>query len=229
MKATYLIPIRKGSKGLPGKNMKLLGSKPLVAWVLDSIIASRTTDEIWVATDDDAAERYLTNNFPTVHVYRRSEASATGDSPIIDVIREFIKATNQPNDGMLVLAQATSPFTQPDEFRTLKAMFSADFDSYISCVREKKFIWSDDARPLNYNLDNKPRRQDYNGLLFENGAFYASRVRDIINSGQLISGRVCIVESDNHYNIDIDTPIDWLIAEAIAKEKNKNLLEPIHN
>ncbi len=209
--------------------MKMLGSKPLVAWVLDSIIASRTADEIWVATDDNAAERYLTINFPNVHVYRRSEVSATDDSPVINVIQEFIKATNQPKDGMLVLAQATSPFTRPDEFRCLRAMFSADFDSYISCVREKKFLWSDDARPLNYNLDDKPRRQEYNGILFENGAFYASRVKDIINSHQLISGRVCIVESDNHYNIDIDTPIDWLIAEAIAREQVKTPLEAIHN
>ncbi|WP_370647407.1 cytidylyltransferase domain-containing protein, partial [Paramuribaculum intestinale] len=47
----YLIPIRKGSKGVPDKNMKILGGKPLVAWVVDAITASHTAAEIWVATD----------------------------------------------------------------------------------------------------------------------------------------------------------------------------------
>ena len=61
-----LIPIRKGSKGVPDKNMKILGGKPLVAWVVDAITASHTAAEIWVATDDDRAERYLAESRPHV-------------------------------------------------------------------------------------------------------------------------------------------------------------------
>lgn len=54
-----LIPIRKGSKGVPDKNMKILGGKPLVAWVVDAITASHTAAEIWVATDDDRCRACL--------------------------------------------------------------------------------------------------------------------------------------------------------------------------
>lgn len=54
MNTLFFIPIRKGSKGIPGKNMKILGGKPLIAWVLNAIIASNAADEIWVATDDES-------------------------------------------------------------------------------------------------------------------------------------------------------------------------------
>lgn len=53
MRTIYLIPIRKGSKGVPNKNMKILGGKPLTAHVIDTLIATGTEDEIWVATDSD--------------------------------------------------------------------------------------------------------------------------------------------------------------------------------
>ena len=197
----YFIPIRKGSKGVPDKNMKILGGKPLVAWVVDAIVASHTADEIWVATDDDRAERYLRESRPSVGIYRRSYSSATDTSPVIEVVREFI-------------AQATSPFTTAADFHSLRrAVEAKQADSYISCLRSKRFIWQSDGTPLSYRLDAKPLRQAFGGTLIETGAFYASTVGDITRSGRLLSGRICIVETSPGTDIDIDEPIDWLKAE----------------
>lgn len=214
----YLIPIRKGSKGVPDKNMKLLGGKPLVAWVVDAIVASQTADEIWVATDDDRAERYLRESHPSVGIYRRSDSSATDTSPVIEVVREFIAATGHDPADMLVLAQTTSPFTTAGDFRSLRrAVEAKQADSYISCLRSKRFIWQSDGTPLSYRLDAKPLRQAFGGTLIETGAFYASTVGDITRSGRLLSGRIGIVETSPGTDIDIDEPIDWLKAEALAK------------
>ena len=153
----YLIPIRKGSKGVPDKNMKILGGKPLVAWVVDAITASHTAAEIWVATDDDRAERYLAEAKPHVRVYRRSAESATDTAPVIEVVREFIDAIRPAPDDMLVLAQATSPFTSPDDFRRLQqSIDAAKADSYIACLRTKRFVWNPDGTPASYRLDAKP-------------------------------------------------------------------------
>ena len=179
----YFIPIRKGSKGIPDKNMKLLGGKPLVAWVLDAIVASHTAAEIWVATDDDRAERYLRESHPSVGFYRR-----------------------------------TAAFSKPDDFRSLRsAVEEKRADSYISCLRSKRFIWHSDGTPLSYRIDAKPLRQAFGGTLIETGAFYASTVGDITRSGRLLSGRIGIVETSPGTDIDIDEPIDWLKAEALAK------------
>lgn len=214
----YFIPIRKGSKGVPDKNMKILGGKPLVAWVIDAIVASHTADEIWVATDDDRAERFLAESRPLTKVYRRSEASATDTAPVIEVVREFIDAIRPAPDDMLVLAQATSPFTKPDDFRRLqRAIDNAKADSYIACRRTKYFVWNDDGTPMSYRLDAKPMRQTFGGTLIETGAFYASTVGDITRSRRLLSGHIGIVETSPATDIDIDEPIDWLKAEALAK------------
>lgn len=214
----YFIPIRKGSKGVPDKNMKILGGKPLVAWVVDAITASQTADEIWVATDDDRAERYLAESRSLTRVYRRSEASATDTAPVIEVVREFIDAVRPAPDDMLVLAQATSPFTSPDDFRRLQhAIDNAKADSYIACRRTKYFVWNDDGTPMSYRLDAKPMRQAFGGTLIETGAFYASSAGAIARSRTLLSGRIEVVETSPGTEIDIDEPIDWLKAEALAK------------
>ncbi|WP_304611607.1 acylneuraminate cytidylyltransferase family protein [Paramuribaculum intestinale] len=214
----YLIPIRKGSKGVPDKNMKILGGKPLVAWVVDAITASHTAAEIWVATDDDRAERYLAEAKPHVRVYRRSAESATDTAPVIEVVREFIDAIRPAPDDMLVLAQATSPFTSPDDFRRLQqSIDAAKADSYIACLRTKRFVWNPDGTPASYRLDAKPMRQAFSGTLIETGAFYASSVGAIGRSRSLLSGRIEIVETSPGTDIDIDESIDWRKAEALAK------------
>ena len=70
---------------------------------------------------------------------------------------------------------------------------------------------------MSYRIDAKPLRQAFGGTLIETGAFYASTVGDITRSGRLLSGRIGIVETSPGTDIDIDEPIDWLKAEALAK------------
>jgi len=219
----YFVPIRKGSKGIPNKNMKILGDKPLVAWVIDAIIASQTAHEIWVATDDDHAEKYLSEQFPTVNIFRRSEQSATDESNVIDVVTEFIEKCKPDPSSTFILAQATSPFTSPSDFRDLCRIICSDneYDSYISCKRVNRFIWHEDGYPLSYNLDSKPRRQDYNGVLIESGAFYASSIGQIQKTKRLISGRIFVLETSSPTYIDIDTSVDWITAEAIINLHQK--------
>lgn len=223
----YFVPIRKGSKGIPNKNMKILGDKPLVAWVLDAIIASKTAHEIWVATDDDRAEEYIAEHFPIVNIFRRSEQSATDESNVIDVVMEFIEKCKLDSSSMFILAQATSPFTCPSDFTDLVTIISdnKEYDSFISCKRVNKFIWHEDGYPLSYDLDSKPRRQDYNGVLIESGAFYASSIGQIQKTKQLISGRIFVIESSSPTYIDIDTSVDWITAEAIINNYNNKTNE----
>lgn len=221
MKTIAFIPVRKGSKGIPGKNIKELGGKPLICWILDTLLEARIADIVWVATDSDEMHRLILLRYPgQVNVYRRSAASATDTAPTIQVVDEFLKEYPYGPDDRFVLLQATSPFTTVGELRALGAeLLKEEHDSHIACFRLKKFHWSEDGRPLDYTFADKPRRQDYKGLLIESGAYYASRVGAIRGSGQLLSGTIKVMEISEAGMIDIDEPVDWQVAEYYIQHR----------
>ena len=71
------VPVRKGSRGIPGKNLRLLGDKPLVCWIIDTILASGIADEVCVATNCDEMESLIRGRYKgVVQIFRRSEWSA---------------------------------------------------------------------------------------------------------------------------------------------------------
>lgn len=215
MKTIGFIPVRKGSKGIPGKNRRLLGNKPLLCWITDTVLKARITDELWIATDCDLTEKLLYERYGTsVRVFRRSAYTAGDESPTIDVVREFLEKTNPSPDDFFILLQATSPFTSVNELYELqRAIQKKTHHSFIACCRLKKFRWSEDGQPLDYTWQTKPRRQEYRGILIESGAFYASTVGRILHSGQLLSGSVKPIEIGPAGMIDIDEETDWKQAE----------------
>lgn len=213
------IPVRKGSKGIPGKNLKVLGGKPLVCWILDTVLDAEVADEVWIATDCDEMERLVCTRYAEqVRIYRRSERSARDEAPTMVVVREFLEEVNPDDDDRFILLQTTSPFTRKEELKALKEeMEKGKYDSYISCCRQKKFRWDKDGQPLDYTFARKPRRQDYEGMLLESGAFYASTVRQIKQSDSLVSGNIRVMETDASGMIDIDDHEDWMQAEHQAE------------
>lgn len=228
------IPVRKGSKGIPCKNTRLLGGKPLVCWILDTVLSSGIADTVWIATDCDATEALIMKRYGhAVKVFRRSERTAMDDSPTIDVVHEFIQATSFDDDDRFILLQATSPFTRQSELLVLhREMQKGEYDSYIACCRMKKFRWDENGNPLDYTFEKKPMRQAYNGMLIETGAFYATTIGQIKKTGQLISGMIKVMEIGKNGMIDIDEEEDWAMAEGylrlfLEKEKQSELLMEI--
>lgn len=88
----------------------------------------------------------------------------------------------------------------------------------MSAVRQNRFCWkiNDDgtASPLNYDVYNRPRRQDFSGYMVENGAFYITSRELLISTGNRISGRIKIVEMCKESFFEIDEPSDWTIVES---------------
>lgn len=222
MKIIAFIPVRQGSKGIPGKNIKELGGKPLICWVLDTLLKSRIADEIWVATDSDEIHEMIRATYRRkINIYRRTRESATDTAPTIWVVNEFLDLCSYEPDDRFVLLQATSPFTTVAELKALKTeLLKNEHDSHIACCRLKKFRWSEDGRPLDYTFADKPRRQDYKGLLIESGAYYASRIGSILTSGQLLSGTIQVMEISAAGLIDIDEPADWQRAESYIQHQS---------
>ena len=213
------VPVRGGSKSIPDKNIKDFCGKPLVYWCLSELEKSRKIDKIIVATDSIKIKKIVLKfNIEKVTVFDRSNENASDSASTESVLLEFLNNNKfQPND-FIVLTQATSPLTiSSDIDGALEKLITMGGDSLVSCVRYKRFFWSDEGRPLNYDYRNRPRRQDFDGLLMENGAFYINSVANILKYKTRISGKVLSYEMDDFKYIEIDEEHDWHIAEKLMK------------
>lgn len=97
-----------------------------------------------------------------------------------------------------------------------------DTDSVLSVVRQKRFHWRTDergyAKPSNYDVYHRPRRQEFDGYLVENGAFYMTSRKDLLQSQNRVSGRIKAVEMKEDTFFEIDEISDWIIIEALMKK-----------
>ena len=216
------IPVRGGSKSIPLKNIKLLNGKPLVYWSIKALHDSESVDTIVVATDSDEIESTV-NAFaiPNVVVYRRSAENASDTASTESVMLEYIDAHSPQDDEIFILVQATSPLTQPAHFKeAIEKYHKEKLDSLLTGVRSKRFYWNFDGTPINYDYKNRPRRQDFDGVLVENGAFYISTVGQIKKSKNRLSGKIGIYEMPEYTHVEIDEPSDWIAIENLMQQMN---------
>lgn len=211
------IPVRCGSKSIPFKNIKEFCGKPLVYWNLEALQNSTNIDEIFVATDCDEIKSVVNNfGFSKVRVYDREAQNAGDTASTESVMLEFINKQNFKHNDLFFLVQATSPLTQTKDFdEAINTLKNQNADSLLTCVRTKRFYWNDDGTPYNYDYKNRPRRQDFNGMLMENGAFYINTIANITKDKNRLSGKVAIHEMEEFTAVEIDEEDDWIIAEKL--------------
>jgi len=216
MSVIAFIPARGGSKSIPEKNIKSFCGKPLIFWNLQELQNSNT-DKIVVATDSDKIKNVVNSfNFSKVSVYDRSHENSQDISSTESVMLEYIKSVNLSDSDTFMLVQATSPFTQTSHFNEGLELFEKH-DSVLSCCESKRFSWRD-GKSLNYDIYNRPRRQDFEGTLIENGAFYISSVSDIKKTKNRISGDIATYKMPEFTYTEIDEPEDWIVAESLMKK-----------
>ncbi len=216
MSVIGFIPARGGSKSIPDKNIKLFCGKPLIFWNLKELQNSNV-DEIIVATDSKRIKEIVNSfSFSKVKVFDRSDSNSLDTSSTESVMLEYIDSSNLSDSDVFMLVQATSPFTQKNHFNEGLELLN-EHDSVLSCTIAKKFAWREDGVALNYDINNRPRRQDCKGDLIENGAFYISVVGNINSSKNRISGNIGIYKMPEYSSVELDEPCDWLVAESLMK------------
>ena len=187
------IPVRGGSKSIPLKNIKELCGHPLVWWTANAANNAKCIDKVVIATDSDKIkEVVLSFNLNKVEVYDRDPANAQDTSSTESVMIEYIQKSGLKSDDNFFLIQATSPLLKSEHIDGMYQKFLKDgVDSMFTAVREKQFHWietprpsrervdevrvrgaqaTNEVKPVNYDYRNRPRRQDFEGLLAENGA-----------------------------------------------------------
>lgn len=222
------VPLRCGSKSIKFKNIKEFCEKPLSFWCLEALQHSKV-DKIFVATDCEKIKKtILSFKFDKVEIYNRKKENAQDTSSTESVMLEFIKERSFQNDDTFMLVQATSPFIESlDIDNALKMFKDKKSDSLLSCTRTKRFFWNDSYEALNYDFKKRPRRQDFRGLLMENGALYITTIKNFLHSQNRLNGKISIYEMQAYKGIELDEPEDWEIAEILMRKYQKRRLDKV--
>ncbi|MGI8402104.1 MAG: cytidylyltransferase domain-containing protein [Gemmatimonadaceae bacterium] len=228
MRVLGLIPARGGSKGIPRKNIRTLGGKPLLQWTAEAALASRTLTKVVLSTEDDAIAAVGRNCGLTVP-FRRPIELAGDDTPTLDVIQHAIHALDELGDPFdaVCLLQPTSPFRKTSEIDACVDMFLAsDADAVLSVRRvptEYKPHWvyfrlPDGSLRLSTGEPQPiPRRQLLPAAFHRDGSLYVTRRHVIMDLNSLYGMRVLGYEgSESAINIDSET--DWDRAEAAVRD-----------
>lgn len=222
------IPVRGGSKSIPLKNIKPICGKPLVYWTVKAACQCKYIDVVYIATDSDKIKETVetfkcgdeAEIFSKAQVIGRSAESASDTASTEFAMLEF--AANYEFDNV-ILVQATSPMLTADDLDSGFELFNTEgTDSVLSVVRQYRFLWDKDEKgnvsPSNYDVFHRPRRQEFDGYMMENGAFYISSKFDVLKYQNRVSGNIKAYEMCEDSAFEIDEPSDWIIIEALMQK-----------
>ena len=235
MSILAVIPARGGSKGIPGKNLKELGGKPLVTWMIEAALDT-VVDTVVVSTDDaDIAAISRGYNLPVR--LRPEEISgdlASSESAVLDVLDG-----DWDSPDTVLMLQPTSPLTLAEDIEGVLGALDAPagmhtrlkFDSSFSVTPFDKFLWHDmgvakGVVGINHEK-TQPRemRQQRHGQFMENGAIYAMRTKAFLKAKNRFCGYSNTYVMPKDRSLEIDDLADWQMVEALLAPRYANRLE----
>ena len=223
-----IIPARGGSKGLPGKNIKLLCGKPLIAWSIEKAKRARHLDVVMVTTDSheiaDVARQY-----GAVVPFLRPAELATDHASTYDVIRhalDYYHATENREFDYTVLLEPTSPLREDDDIDKMIETLDTHADGYDGIVSvgqvtehpsimkrlDGKFM-----RPICPELAQTTRRQDNVPAYFPYGVAYIAKTRVLLEENTFYTRRCMPFPIKRYQNYEIDDIYDWWCVESVMK------------
>lgn len=225
MKNLAVITARSGSKGLKDKNIKLLEGKPLFAYSIEAARQSGKFDCIHVSTD---SEKYaqIAREYGADVPFLREAALATDTAGTWDVLRAVVQqyATIGQQFDTITLLQPTSPLRDAADIQKAFALFEEkQADSVISvCEVEHSpqlcnTLGENQSMHGFVDLKKVGRRQDMSTCYRLNGAIYIQTTELLMAQGDLYGVHSYASVMSQEHSIDIDTALDFLIAETIMK------------
>ena len=221
-----VIPARGGSKGVPGKNIKLLNQKPLIHYTIEAARKVFEDQYIYVSTDSTDIKS-ISEQTGLQIPFLRPEFLATDEAKTEDVLIHSINYFFDKNDyypDYIVLLQPTSPFRNGTHIREAISLFDKNCDMIVS-VKETKsnpyymlFEEEEDGFIKKSKNGTFTRRQDCPKVWELNGAIYVINCESLISKGMKNFNKILKYEMEEVFSLDIDTNMDWKIAEAILQD-----------
>ena len=236
MKKIAIIPARSGSKGLPNKNILMLGNKPLIAYTIEAALKSKEFERVIVSTDS-LEYKYIAEKFGA-KVFMRSEELSNDKASSFVVIEDVLNKIEITVD-YFVLLQVTSPFRNENHIKESIKVFENGIDTYDFLVSMQKSDKSSSLiKPIynsgtleEYNIDySNYSRQKYDEY-HPNGAIFIGKVKEYLEQKHFFGKRAKAYFMNKEDSIDIDDSLDFEIAITILNKKNKeeNLIKAIKN
>lgn len=216
MKRVAFVPIRLNSQRVEGKNMRLLGGKPLMCHLLERLAEAKNIDKVYVYCSNPAIVELLPEG---VEFLQRSEQLDSNTTLGEEIYNAFI---GEVEADIYILAHTTSPFIRTQSIEeAVERVSNGEYDSAFSAKRIQNFAWWE-GKPLNYKLTHIPRTQDLEPIYVETSAFFVFRREVWQQKHRRIGDKPYIAITDQIESIDIDNPDDFRLAEAIiAANLNK--------
>ena len=228
-----VIPARKGSKRLPGKNTALLCGKPLICWTIDAAINSRKFNRIIVSTDDYAVIE-MSRQYADLEIHLRESCLASDEATVFTVLKYLVDEKFLPQEmgGICTLLLPTCPFRIAEDIINVTKLLDGDADFVVSVKQYQEspqialkidenhnalLAWPNS--PLSYG---KTRSQDYQPLFHPNTGIYMAWVKSFKKLGSFFKGRVKAYAMPEDRSIDIDDEKDLLYAELIYNRLRKD-------
>ena len=224
MRVLGLITARGGSKGIPRKNIKNLGGRPLISYVAQDALSAKLIDRVVLSTDDEEIAQVAHNEGVDVP-FMRPDFLAQDTSTSLDVIIHAINTLEAEGDkyDAVCLLQPTSPF-KPKGFidQCIERFIDTSVDTLISVLpvpHEYNPHWvfeENDIGLLTISTGEKeliPRRQELPAAYYRDGSVYVFNVKNPIENRSIVSGRVAHIESSSEYYCNLDRMEDWEKAE----------------
>lgn len=229
MKVLGLIPARGGSKGIPGKNKKLLGGKPLLQFTVEAGLESTKLDTLIFSSEDEELMS-LARDLGVSVPFKRPQTLAEDTSGSLGVVQHalrYMQAQGNHYDAVCLL-QVTNPFRNAQLIDdAITAFAKADTDSLVSVLKvphEYNPHWvfeaSEDGK-LNIATGEKEiikRRQDLPDAFIRDGAIYITKSEVLLEQHSLYGSSISYIESNPQWHVNIDTMEDWEKAEALVKK-----------
>lgn len=222
-----IIPARGGSKGIPRKNLHLLGGKPLIAHSIDSAVSATFVHRVIVSTDDAEIAR-VAREYGSEIVMRPSEISgdtATSESALLHVLEHLANSEGYQPD-LVVFLQCTSPLTLPEDIDgTVRMLLEENADTAFAAIPFHYFLWKRDgtgaAQGINHDKEIRLLRQDQEEQFLESGAVYVMRTQGFKETKHRFFGKTAIYVMPPERCLEIDEPVDLRITEILMQEQQK--------
>ncbi len=232
MKVLAIIGARGGSKGIPKKNIAMLGDKPLIGWTVEAAVKAAEVDRVVVSTDDPdiaAVARHFGAEIP----FMRPAELATDTASQVDVVNHVLDRLEKEqhySPDYLLLLQPTSPFrTSEDIDAAIKIAADKDCDAVISVsavASHPYYARTIDAEGIIQDMyverNTAPRRQLLPEVFSENGAIYLLKVSVFRSEQTFMPARSAAYVMPEQRSLDIDTPWDMKLAAFMMSAPDRS-------
>jgi CMP-N-acetylneuraminic acid synthetase len=232
MRILAIIPARGGSKGVPGKNIKLLNGKPLLAYTSEIALQSKYLTEVVVSTEDEQIIE-VAKNLGIGVPFIRPVVLSQDNTPTIDVIIHALQWYENQNNcfDAVCLLQVTSPFRTVNFLdKAINKFIEQGTDSLVSVLKvphEYNPHWTfevNDEGNLKIATGETEiisRRQELPTAYHRDGSIYITKTKVLLEEHSLYGKSTAFIESDPEFYVNIDSLQDWERAEVMIQNKLK--------